>query len=512
LPQQSAEPPAFGEETLFIGNIYMSKKTSVSSNSDVQKRILRVVDHTLHTHSMIQIGDAVLVGVSGGPDSVALVHILRALAPKYGLKLAIAHLNHGLRQNASDSDQAFVTALAEKFQMPLYAEKQDVRHYKKSRHLSVEEAARQVRYRFYHRSASEFGYDKIALGHHADDNAEQVLMAMLRGSGPLGLAGIPPVRADHIIRPLINLRRSELLDYLASQNLDYVEDSSNRDLRLLRNKIRSRLIPELQAEYNPKCVDSLNRMATILLAEEKWIDDHILQIFKDAVVRDDPHRLGLRLDRLKQEPIAAQRRLIRKAFLHVKGNLRRITFTHIEAVLKLVQQGTAGNMLNLPDHICVGRDQGCLLISNAQHKPPRTGGRHLPPAVPEYSYQLPRVGEILIQEAGMQISFNEIPIKHVSDWQQTKRQMAYMDRDKLSFPLVIRNFRPGDRFSPLGIRGSQKVKKYFIDHKISRTERMKCPIVLSRNKIIWVAGHRLDNAVKIDSQTRRVLKAELLLA
>ncbi|MGD8343064.1 MAG: tRNA lysidine(34) synthetase TilS [Desulfobacterales bacterium] len=490
----------------------MSKKTSVSSDSDVQKRILRVVEHTLRSYSMIQSGDAVLVAVSGGPDSVALVHILRALAPKYGLILAIAHLNHGLRHNASDSDQAFVTALAEKFQMPLYVERQDVRLYQKSRHLSVEEAARQVRYRFYHRCASEHGYDKIALGHHADDNAEQVLMAMLRGSGPLGLAGIPPMRPDHIIRPLIHLRRSELLDYLASQNLDYVEDTSNRDLRFLRNKIRSRLIPKLQAEYNPKCVDSINRTATILFDEEKWIDDHILPIYKDAVILESPERLGLSLDRLKQEPIAAQRRLIRKALLQVKGNLRRITFAHIEAVLRLVQPGTTGHKLDLPDNICVGRDQGRLLISNSQQMPCRTADGHLAPPVPEYSYQLSRAGEIFIQEAGLQLRFDEIPIEQVSDWQQTDRQNAFMDRDKLSFPLVIRNFRPGDRFSPLGLRGRQKLKKYFIDHKISRTERMQCPIVLSRNKIIWVAGHRLDNAVKIDSQTRRVLKAELLLA
>ena len=510
--EQCAEPPAYEVQTPFIGNVFMSKKNPVSSNSVVEKRILRVVDHTLRTHAMIQTGDAVLMGVSGGPDSVALVHILRALAPRYGLKLAIAHLNHGFRGNASNSDQAFVTALSKKFQMPFYVEMKDVRHFQKGRHLSVEEAARQVRYRFYHRSATEHGYDKIALGHHADDNAEQVLMAMLRGSGPLGLAGIPPVRPDRIIRPLIDLRRSELLDYLVARKLDYVEDSSNQDLRFMRNKIRRRLIPDLQAKYNPKCVDSLNRMATILTAEEKWIDDHIVPIFNDAVVLENSDRLGLSLDRLKQKPVAAQRRLIRKALVQVKGNLRRITFAHVEAVLKLVRQGTTGDMLDLPEYICVRRDQCHLLFSKARHKPRRTAGRRLPPAVPEYSYQLPTAGEILILEAGLQLCFNEVTIEQVSDWRRAERQIAYMDRDKLSFPLVIRNFRPGDRFSPLGIRGRQKLKKYFIDHKISRSERMKCPVVLSRNKIIWVAGHRLDNTVKIDPQTRRVLKAELLLA
>ncbi|MGD8993433.1 MAG: tRNA lysidine(34) synthetase TilS [Desulfobacterales bacterium] len=490
----------------------MSELNPVSSNPILEKRILQVVDHTLRTHSMIQAGDAVLMGVSGGPDSVALAHILRALAPNYGLKLAIAHLNHGFRGNASHRDQAFVTALAKKFRMPFYVEKENVRRFQKSHHLSFEEAARKVRYRFFHRSATEYEYDKIALGHHADDNAEQVLMAMLRGSGPLGLAGIPPVRLDRIIRPLIDLRHSELLDYLAGHNLDYVQDSSNRDVRFMRNKIRSRLIPNLQAEYNPKCVDAFNRLAAILTAEEKWIDNLIVPIFNDTVILENRDRLGLSLDRLRQEPVAAQRRLIRKALLQVKGNLRRITFAHVEAVLKLLRQGTAGDMLDLPEHICVRRDQGHLLFSKTRHKPRRTAGHHLPPSVPEYFYQLAMPGKILIQEAGVQLCFNELPIEHVADWRRAERKIAYMDRDKLSFPLVIRNFRPGDRFSPLGINGRQKLKKYFIDHKISRSERIQCPVVLSRNKIIWVAGQRLDNMVKIGLQTRRVLKAELLLA
>jgi tRNA(Ile)-lysidine synthase len=490
----------------------MSTQNPVTSNSAIEKKILRIVDQTLRAHSMIQNGDSVLMGVSGGPDSVALFHILRALGPRYGLRLAIAHLNHCLRANESDRDQAFVTALAKQFDVPIYVEKQDVHRFQKNHHLSVEEAGRQVRYRFYHRTAARYQYDKIALGHHADDNAELVLMSMLRGSGPLGLAGMPAVRPDNILRPLINLRRSAILEYLATCNLDYVMDSSNRDLRFLRNQIRNRLIPELQAEYNPKCVDSLNRLAAILSAEEEWLEDTIQPIFNKALVFEKPDRLGLGLAPLKQLPIAAQRRLIRKALFKVKGNLRRIAFSHIEAILGLIQQGPLDGMLDLPDGMCVWRDRGMLLISKAQPKSPGPADQRSTSAGPDYIYQLPMAGEILIKEAGLQIRFSDVSIKDISDWRQPDQQVAFLDRDKLSFPLVIRNFRPGDRFSPLGICGHQKLKKFFIDHKISRSERMKCPIVLSRDKIIWVAGHRLDNAVKIDSQTRRVLKAELLLA
>lgn len=496
----------------YLLNIIMSTQHPVASHSPIEKKIFRTVDQTLRAHSMIQKGNAVLVGVSGGPDSVALLHILRALAPKFELRMAVAHLNHCLRPNESERDQAFVTALAEQLKMPIFAEKRDVRHYQEKHRLSLEEAARQVRYQFYQHTAAKHQYDKIALGHHADDNAEQVLMAMLRGSGPLGLAGVPPTRPDKIIRPLINLRHTDILDYLVAQDLKFVVDSSNRDSQFLRNRIRTRLIPNLQTEYNPKCVDSLNRLATICSAEEEWIENMIQSILEEVMVFEDQDRLELSIAQLQHTPIAVQRRLIRKAILHVKGNLRRIAFVHIEAVLSLARQGLRGGTCDLPNGIRVWRDPDRMVISMARQRTREPAGGHLTPIVSDYRYQLVMDGEILIKEAGGMIRFREMPFNQVSDWRQSDPRVAYLDRDKLSFPLVIRNFRPGDRFSPLGTRGHQKLKKFFIDHKISRTERMKCPIVVSRAKIIWVAGHRMDNAVKIDSQTRRVLKAELLLA
>ncbi len=490
----------------------MTIKPNGLKSSNIEKKTLRTVAHTIGTHRMFQTGDTVLVAVSGGPDSVALVHILSALAPKYELQIAIAHLNHCLRPNESDRDQAFVAALAKQLEIPIYVERQDVRRYQKSHHLSLEEAARQVRYRFYRRIATQYGYDKIALGHHSDDNAELVLMFLLRGSGPSGLSGIPPVRNDIIVRPLINLQRTDILHYLAARDLGYVEDSSNRDLQFLRNKIRNGLIPGLQAEYNPNLTGSLNRLAFILDAEEKWIESLIQPILKAALVLEQQSRLGLSLTHLKHQPIAVQRRLIRKAIFRIKGNLRRIAFAHIEAVLSLAQKGPRSGMLDLPDGIRVFRDQDIMLISKERQKTRRRPGASLISTQPDFTYELSILGDILIKEAGLQIRFSEISKVQASVWRHADPRVAFIDLDKISFPLVIRNFRPGDRFSPLGVSGRQKVKKFFIDHKISKTERLRCPIVISRSKIIWIAGHRLDNAVKISPQTRRVLKAELLLA
>jgi len=482
--------------------------------SKIEQKILRAVERTIDIYRMVNAGDTLLVAVSGGPDSVTLLHILLVLASKFSFQLAVAHLNHCLRGDESEHDEAFVVSLAEQHQLPVHVERQDVRRYQKSRRLSLEEAARQLRYRFLHDIAAKYGYEKIALGHHSDDNAELILMYLLRGSGPLGLSGIPPVRDDKIIRPLIDIKRTEIMDYIAVKGLDYVEDSSNKDSQYLRNKVRNRLIPELKAEYNPKLIDSFNRLAFIIDAEERWIESLIQPIFEKVIVFKEQGRIGFDISKLNQQTIAVRRRLIRKAVLEVKGNLRRLGFAHVEAAVKLAQAGPESGVLDLPDRIRISRQNDVLIMSTEAQSLRQLPNGPLLSFTPEYEYRLAKPGQISIKEAALKICFREIHPEHLSDWHPSGQGagVAYFDMDKIHFPLVIRNFRPGDRFSPLGMTGRQKLKKFFIDHKVSRIERTRCPILLSRDEIIWVVGHRLDNAVKIGSQTRRILKAELSLA
>jgi tRNA(Ile)-lysidine synthase len=490
----------------------MSTQRNGFHNFRIEKKILQTVDHTLRTYRMVQNGDAVLIGVSGGPDSVALVHILLALAPAYALRIALGHLNHCLRQNESERDEAFVTALANRIELPIHVERENVRCYQKQHRLSLEEAAREVRYRFYYALAARYGYDKIALGHHSDDNAELILMCLLRGSGPAGLCGIPPVRDDKIVRPLIKLRRSQIMDYVAAKKLDFIEDSSNLDSQFLRNKIRQQLIPQLKAEYNPQLIVALNRLAEIMDPEQQMIESLIRPMFEKALIFEKQGRLGLGIAGLNQQPLAVRRRLIRRAILRVKGNLRRIALVHIEAVLKLAQKGSPANTLDLPDGIRIRRLEDMLLVSREAPRPRRRVRAPVPSAKPAYEYRLAAPGVIRIKETAVQISFSEIPRDPEFDRCQTAPRIVFFDMDRIRFPLVIRSFCPGDRFSPLGMCGRQKLKKFFIDHKVARAERKRCPIVLSRNKIIWVAGYRLDNSVKITPRTRRILRAELLLA
>jgi tRNA(Ile)-lysidine synthase len=259
----------------------------------IEKRVLRTVRETIARHKMFEPGDSVLVAVSGGPDSVALIHILNTISREYSIRLAVAHLNHSLRERESDRDAEFVEALAEHFDWPFYLEKKDVRGFRRRRHLSLEEAARQVRYAFFDATASNEGFKKIALGHHGDDNAELVLMNLLRGSGPLGLSGIAPVRDSKIVRPLIDLKRSQILEYISEKKIAFVTDSSNRDPAYRRNKIRHHLIPELKKFYNPAIVDSLNRLGAIVQAENKWFDGAIEPVFADCVLNRASDRISL---------------------------------------------------------------------------------------------------------------------------------------------------------------------------------------------------------------------------
>ena len=451
------------------------------------------------------------MAVSGGPDSVALAHVLMTLSVEYSLRPAIAHLNHCLRGPDADRDAEFVIALARQFGVPIYAERKDVLALQRSRRLSLEEAGRRSRYDFFDAVSAKHGFNKIALGHHSDDNAELVLINLLRGSGPLGLSGIAPVREGKIVRPLIRLRRSEIINYLAEKNIPYVTDASNTDPAFMRNKIRHQLIPELQTAYNPRIIETLNRLGEIIRAEDQWLDDALDPVLEQCVSFRADQKISLVLPEFNQLARAVKRRIIRKAILWVKKDLRRITLLHIDAILHLAEKGRVTGRLNLPDGVLVERNTVKLTVIKSNKVGKRQNYRALQTFLADYQYTISTAGTLFIKEADVSITLCEIDAADLPDFKETGAHIAYFDLDRLQFPLLARNLRPGDRFSPLGVNGTQKVKKYFINQKIPGAQRRKCPLLLSRGNIIWIAGHRIDNAVKVSPQTRRVLKAELLL-
>lgn len=480
--------------------------------------LLSQAARTALRHQMIAQGDRILVGVSGGPDSVALLHLLLLLKPRFSLAIGVVHLNHTLRQAESDRDADFVAALTRKQDLPYYACRADVRKYRQDHRLSLEEAARRVRYAFFSRIAAEKGYGAIALGHNSDDNAELVLMHLLRGSGPLGLSGIPAVRRLSgsrlkIVRPLIESTRADIMAFLQARRIPWVLDSTNADPRFIRNRIRLELLPFIKRSFNPAVAQNLNRLADLIRDEDQYLEQVIAPFFDRAVTARASGRLTLSVPVLNQLHPAARRRVLRMAIRECRGTLRRITFPHINAVIRLMESRSPEKSLDLPDRIRIRRSHEALHIRRENRPlreiPSLTGGR---PASAAPGYRLTPPQTVRLETTGAVLKVIPLPSGPPPDFQDAGHNTAFFDMDKLQFPLIARLPRPGDRFTPLGMSGRQKLTRFFSNRKIPRAERDTCPVLVSGDKIIWVAGHRIDDSVKVTPATVNVLKAELLLA
>lgn len=479
-----------------------------SSPAPLSSRLDRLVDETIARHGLIARGDSVLVAVSGGPDSSALLHLLAARAPAWKLRLGLAHLDHGLREeSARDAD--FVRQLAADLGLVLHTERVDVRDLQWRWRLSLEEAGRKARYRFFQETADRHGYGRVALAHHADDNAETLLLNLLRGSGRLGLGGIAPMREGRYIRPLIRATRADIEDYLRRRGLPALRDPTNADSSFLRNRIRHQLIPLLERDFQPETRVVLRRTAEILREEEDWIESLLQTLLKRVVVAYQTGRLTLGADALRELPLAAQRRVVRAALRLIQKDLQRIGFAHIEQILDLARRRTVAGPLHLPANIRVRRqgDHVLMIRDNAvlAHEPQGE-------TVGDYAYDVVGCGVLTIRETGDSVVLSEIERDAATDWSAASPLTAFLDGETVEFPVTVRNFRPGDRFAPLGAGGTQKLKKFFIDHKVPRDQRRRCPLLVSRGRILWVAGHRIDHRARLSPLTRRVLKAEIILA
>ena len=473
---------------------------------------LSAVRQVIDEFEMIAPKDAVLVGVSGGMDSVALLDILLKLVPALSIRVGVAHLNHLLRAGDARRDAEFVASLADRLKLPFHQDEADTRRCSRRQRISIEEAARRLRYDFFASARARHGYNKVAVGHHADDNAELILMQLIRGGGLASLAGIPPVREDKIIRPLIRLTRQQILDYCQAAGLSYVTDKTNFDRRHVRNRIRHDLMPLLQKQYNPSVMQSLNRLSEIVRDELQWTEDLEQQYFRSAVNSEDAGRLGLSLSALRSLHPALRRRVLRKAIVLVKSDLRRVTFQHIETLSRqIVAEGTDGACVHLPDRVVAHITDGELIVSKSDTDLRKLSRPKVTKAQFRYSVRAPLAEPVTItlKEAGIRVIFNIFATDSPGDLRGAGQQQAFFDMEKLHFPLVMRGLQPGDRFSPLGAGGTQKVKKFLIDHKVPRRQRTRCPLLVSENKIVWVVGHRIAEDAKVTASTTVVLRAEV---
>lgn len=456
--------------------------------------LLKQVKKTIAKYEMLQLGDRVVVGVSGGPDSMALLRALWELRQEFRLSLFVAHLNHGLRPEGEE-EKKFVQKAAAALGLPFLAKKADVRAYQEKENLTLQEAAREVRYAFLAEVAKKQQADKIALGHTADDQVESMVMRFLRGSGTRGLAGIPPVRDGVFIRPLIECWRKEIEEFLQKKKIPFLSDPSNRYLKFLRNRIRQELLPLLR-EYNPNLPHTLLQMAEIFRAEEEYWASWLQEKFSSFVRQRKKEKLILDIPALQQQPLAVQWRVIRHAIREYLGHLRRIGFVHVLEITHLIKSPEPNKTLSLPHGLQVIKSYQTLHFSCYPEK------------ISPFAYQVAGPGYLEIPEIGRTLSFEIIPRPPLNK-EKTSSQVSFLDFDHLDFPLTVRSFRPGDRFQPLGMEKEKKIKDLFIDLKIPAPQRPKIPLLLKDNQILWVGGIRLDHRVRVKPETKRVLRVEL---
>ena len=454
--------------------------------------ILDQVRKTVARYHMLSEGDCVIVGVSGGVDSVALLSILCGLRDDYGLSLVVAHLNHRLRGAESERDEGFVRKIARQFDLFCEVESIAVSGMKQ-RGNTLQEAAREARFLFFRRLLRKHRADKVALGQTADDQAETMVMRFLRGAGLSGLRGIPPASGE-VIHPLIETRRAQLEDYLAGVGLDHVEDSSNRKDVYLRNRVRRHVVPFLEG-YNPNLKENLVRMARVL-----WHEDQYLTRETDRVWRQMTRRHGetvcVELSPFRSLHPALQFRLLKRAVHGVSGaDGKRVAAAHIVGLVNLAATGSPHSMINLPGGVIARRVYDCLEIRRGRA-----------PVVKGFDVSVTLPGTAMIQEIGKKLMGEWVD---TWDVRESSAQIAFLDADRLQPMLRVRNWRPGDRFRPLGMTGSKKIKDCFIDWKIPADQRNQIPLVVSANTIVWVVGHRISHDARVTAETKRVIRVEV---
>ena len=457
--------------------------------------MLAKVLHTIHKYNMLLPGERVLVGISGGPDSVTLLHVLKQIRKDMDIEVYAAHVHHGIRGTVADRDAEFVAQLCQQWNVPLFVKRVDVPRLADEWGLTLEEAGRIVRYRFFDEVLRDIRGHKIALGHNRDDQAETILHHILRGAGMQGLQGIRPVRQNKFIRPLIEVSRAEIEEYCHRNGLEFRIDATNHDVAYTRNRIRHELIPYIKQHFNPNIVDALVRMGTIIRDEEEFLQDYCQKEYSRLVEAVDQNQLRIDLKGFLARPIAVRRRVLRMALMAIGGTLDEIGANHVEDVLDMAFSSTTGSMLTLPNGIKVLKDYGSIVVWR--------GELHSP--VPPFEYPLDIPGSVTIKECGIEVVAQRVQYEEVSfssSWR------VYIDGDTICGRLWVRNRRQGDRFKPFGMEGTKKLKEYFIDRKVPRKERDCIPLVVDEKNIIWVVGWQIHDDYKVTPMTRNVVQLE----
>ncbi|MHC1719456.1 MAG: tRNA lysidine(34) synthetase TilS [Clostridiaceae bacterium] len=460
--------------------------------------MLNLIDKVLDTmekYKMMSKGSRIIVGVSGGPDSMCLLHILLGMRDSLDLELVAAHVNHSLRGVDADKDAEYVEEFCKANNIEFASIKIDVHKLAAEKNVSEETAGRDLRYEFFERLRKEYKADKIAIAHNLNDQAETVIMRIIRGTGLEGLAGIKPVRDEIYIRPLLFCSRAEIEEYCSINNLNPRIDKTNFESIYVRNKIRLELIPYIEKNFNKDIINVLNRLAQNSKADSEYLEHETKNKYKIYCTYKDYKVIISKEAFLEHEAIVT--RLIRKAFEDVCGNLRNFERQHILQVIDLQKNGT-GKQALFPNNAAAFNNYGDISIY-IRSKASKEAGH---PA----EYEL-HMGKNPLKALGLTVTVEEHTLGEMMN--DDSLYTKYFDCGKASGNITLRFRKPGDRFRPLGMEGTKKLKDIFIDLKVPQEEREKTPLICFGDEIAWIVGYKMGNSFKIDKNTKKVLKMKM---
>lgn len=476
-------------------------------------------------HALWTPGATLVIGVSGGPDSLCLLGVLHALtqgtSPIAPARLVVAHLDHGLRGDDGQRDAAWVAEFAQSLGVPCILDSKDVRELARRDHRSLEDAARQARYSFFRLVAAEENAERICVGHTRNDQAETVIMRLLRGSGIEGFAGMRPLQGI-IARPLLSLYRPETEAYCAAKGWQPRHDPTNDDsASSTRNRIRHELLPIL-SRYNPHLISTLSNNAALIASDDGYLEQATTTAWRGVPVEASSEHVSVALAPLLDMPLAPRHRGLRRIVERLTAGEHVPEARHLLALDALLERRTAGLSLDLPGHVRVSTSYDTIHITlqTADPPPPAHAPFNQPLAVPG-KVELPSLGWtvqawITDRPAGLEAS-NPAPPASRTPFPRTgtradlgKAELrAYLDADLAAEPLSVRTWAPGDRFQPLGMSQTKKLQDYFADAKVPRDLRSRIPLVVGPSHILWIGGQRIDERARISAATRRVLVLQL---
>lgn len=441
-------------------------------------------------------GQRVGVAVSGGPDSVLLLHFMNKLARAWGLAIAAVHFNHRLRGAESDGDEALVRDLAAELQIEFLRSEANVRRAARERRRNLEAVARDLRYRYFFSLIDQDQLDCVATAHTANDQAETVLMRLLRGTGTRGLGGIYPVLEGRVVRPFLGVTRAEVMEEIAARGLSYRVDSSNLSARLLRNKVRMELLPMLAKEYNPGIIALLNQLADRARDDEAYMERAARDRAHPWRVREGKEeRLPVRA--LSEFPPALARRVLRQMWEAVRGSSPGLTHAQVESLRRFAAEAQSGKIQTLPGNALARKEFTWLVLAPVAREKSADG----------FCYAVTFPGELPVRELGYTFHFKIVKRDDPRKAYNLNKLMG-LDPQKLCGELVLRNWRAGDSYCPAGSRGVRKLKDLFREHKIPEVRRQGWPVLLCAGKIVWVRGFPPAKGVAATDHTPQVLTVE----